>query len=142
MPMPVEWYDKEHTIIKVTIQPNSTWDDYYEAVRWIEAEITKVDHVVDMIFYEESGMPKGNPMPHLKWGTTKIINIPNSGHTIITGATSYTNAFTRLIMTSLGNLMTKTISPYNDKKLVFLSSLEEALAFIHKEREKSEAKEG
>lgn len=139
--MPVEWYDEAQSIIKVTIKPNSTWDDYYEAVRWIEAEITKVDHVVDLIFYEESSMPKGNPMPHLKWGTNKIINIPNSGHTIITGATRYTNAFTRLIMTSLGNLMTKTISPYNDKKLVFLSSLEEALAFISKERTKHEAKE-
>ncbi len=135
MPTPVDWYDEEHSIVKVTITPNSTWEEYYQVIEWIVAEVSKVDHRVDIIFHDDVGMPKGNPMPPLKWGTKRIINLPNAFHTIIAGSQGTTNAFARMVMTTLGRMLLASASPNVDgKQLLFLPSLEEAVAFIIEDR--------
>lgn len=133
MSTPVNWYDYKHNIIIVTINKDSTWSEYYQVIEWIVAEISKVENRVDIVFHDNVGMPKGNPMPHLKWGSQKIVNLPNAGHTIIAGTQGTSNSFTKLVMTTLAKLFMKSSLPNDsDKQLLFMSNLEDALAFLNK----------
>ncbi len=137
MPIEPSWYDEEHSIIKVDIPARSSWDEYYVAVNWIVAEMKTVDHRVDVIFYEEVGMPSGNPIPHLRWGTKQLMALPNMGDTIVAGK-KRNNTFSRIILETVG----KSFSPFvlsaeKKQELVFLSGLKEALAHIYDKRKAS-----
>lgn len=68
MPLPVNWYDDEHSIIVATIRKDTTWDEYHQAVEWIVTQAATVDHRVDAIFHDNVGMPKGNLYPTLDGG--------------------------------------------------------------------------
>ena len=137
MTTPVDWYDEEQSIIKVTITTSSTWEEYYEVVEWIVAEASKVDHRVDIIFHDDVGMPKGNPMPPLKWGTQRLIKLPNVFHTIIAGSQGM-NTFTRSILTTLGRfLLTSSAPNAQGKQLLFMPGLKEAMTYIREDRAQS-----
>jgi hypothetical protein len=137
MALPVNWYDDAHSIIVSTITSTTTWDEYHQAVDWIVTEAAKVDHRVDIIFHDDIGMPKGNPMPHLKQGSVKIIAQENIYLSIIAGSGGY-SGFGRMILAALGKSMIKMrdIVPVlgSEKTLLFLPTLDEALAHIKKVR--------
>jgi hypothetical protein len=131
MPTPVIWHDDEHSIIKVTITPTSTWDEYYQVIAWIVTEVTQVDHRVDIVFNDDVGLPKGNHLTHLKWGSQKIISLSNAGHTIIAGSQGASNSFFRMMMLAVAKYFMKSATS-NDpsKQLLFMPDLEAALAYI------------
>ena len=140
MATPVDWYDDEHTIIKVTITPTSTWEEYHQTVEWIETEATKVDHLINVIFHDEVGMPKGNPIPHLKKGSEVFFNLPNITTVIIAGSQGVNNAFTRVILTTAARMVVATMpSKTEGRQLLFMASLEEALAYIKQNGSRQDA---
>lgn len=73
------WHDEEHTIIRIDIHGDIAWDQWYRVTEQTAAQIAKVPYRVDVILNDMVGMPKGNPMPHLKAGSEKLIAQPNMG---------------------------------------------------------------
>jgi hypothetical protein len=138
MPTPVDWYDDEQTIIKVTITRSSTWNEYHKVIDWIVTEVEKVDHRVDIIFHDEVGMPKGNPLPHLRVGSKKIIDLPNSGHTFIAGSQGMSSTFMQMLMEAIAKVFIQTsfLPSNNDKQLKFVPTFEAALKQIEAARKK------
>lgn len=131
MPTPVNWYDDKRTIIKVTITLSSTWEEYHHAVAWIATEVAKVDHNVTLIFHDNVGMPKGNPIPHLKKGSETFLNLPNVRNVIIAGSQGIGNAFTRVILTTATRMALATLQVKMDgRQLLFMASLEDAIAYL------------
>lgn len=135
MPISVNWYDDELTIIKVTITTDMTWDAYHHVIDWIVTEAGKVEHRVDVIFHDDVGMPKGNPLPHLRRGSDKIISQPNIHSVIIAGSRGYTG-FVRVILETLAKSFMKTPRS-GEGALLFMRNVDEALTYIHKDRSKS-----
>jgi hypothetical protein len=134
MPLSVNWYDNEHSIIIVTITVDTTWSEYDQAVDWIVTESSKVDHRVDLIFHDNVGMPKGNPMPHLKRGSAKIVEQPNIYYSIIAG-TQGASGFGQMILGALAKTYMKLSGSARGRgEILFMRSLEEALAQIQKHR--------
>jgi hypothetical protein len=130
----VNWYDDEHSIIVVTITKDMTWEMYHQAVEWIVSEAAKVDHRVDIVFHDNVGMPKGNPMPHLSWGSAKIVGQPNIQLSIIAGSQGY-SGFGRMILEALAKTYMRFANlPRNNRQLMFMRTLEDALAHIQKDR--------
>ena len=134
MPLSVSWYDDEHSIIVVTITVDTTWGEYDQAIDWIVTEASQVEHRVDVIFHDNVGMPKGNPMPHLKRGSAKIVHQPNIYYTIIAGSQG-TSGFAQMILGAIAKTYVKFSSSAKVRgEILFIRSLEEALAQIKKHR--------
>jgi hypothetical protein len=139
MPLSVKWYDAEHSIIIITITNDTTWNDYHEAIDWTVNEAAQVNHRVDIIFYDDVGMPRGNPMPHLSRGSTKIINQPNIYFSIIAGSQG-SSGFARMMLETLAKTfmkMTRTSSTRTRGGILFLRTLDEALSRIKQDRIRS-----
>lgn len=138
MPLAVNWYDNEQSIIVVTITTDTTWDQYHKAIDWIVSEAKGVDHRVDIIFHDEVGMPKGNPLPHLRTGSTRIIQQSNIRTSIIAGSRGY-SGFTRAILETLARSFSRVIPKGTTQNgLLFMRTLDEAVAYIQKDRLKTE----
>jgi hypothetical protein len=137
MPLPVNWHDDEHSIIVATIRKDTIWEEYHQAVEWIVTEAATVDHRVDTIFHDNVGMPKGNPMPHLKRGSGIIIKQPNIQLTIIAGSQGY-SGFGRMMLEVLAKMYMRQSKqiPSSDRTLMFMRTLEDALVHIQKDRAK------
>lgn len=137
MSLSVNWYDDEHSIIVVTVTTDMTWSEYDQVIDWIVAEASKVDHRVDIIFHDNVGMPKGNPMPHLKRGSAKIVNQPNIYYTIIAG-TQGASGFAQMILGAIAKTYMKfSNSSSVGGEILFMRSLEDALAQIMTHRIRS-----
>lgn len=82
-------------------------------------------------------MPKGNPLPHLQRGSGKIIQQPNIWLTIIAGSQGH-SGFGRIMLETLAKMYARrlTQSTNSDRTLMFMRTLEDALAHIQKERTK------
>lgn len=135
MPVTAAWYDDEHTIIKVTIAPDMTWDAYHQIVDWIVTEAAKVEHRVDIIFHDDVGMPKGNPLPHLTRGSARIIEQRNIHSVIIAGSRGHTG-FVRMMLEALAKSFMK-MPRSGEGTLLFMRNVDEALAHIRKDRSKT-----
>jgi hypothetical protein len=66
MPYIFNWQDPEHTIIRVDIEGQVTWEEYNLLTDRIAEELSNSNHRIDLIYNDKVGMPKGNPLPHLK----------------------------------------------------------------------------
>ena len=136
MALSVKWYDDEHSIVLVTITNDTTWNQYHQAIDWIVAESAQVDHRVDVIFYDDVGMPRGNPMPHLSSGSKKIITQPNIHFTIIAGSQG-SGGFVRMMLETLAKSfmrMRRSATTNARGGMVFLRTLDDALAHIKQDR--------
>lgn len=131
MPYDLHWHDDEHTIIRLDMHGQVTWDAWYVAVDNICAELEQASHRVDIIFHDMTGMPKGNPMPHMKVTMTKLNSQEHIG-TIVSVTRRNQSAFIKTIVEMVTRLMQLT----SVQKGVFVESLDEAVAYIHSEREK------
>jgi hypothetical protein len=139
MSISINWHDDSHSIIVITIARDTTWGDYHQSIDWIVTEAAKVEHRIDIIFHDNVGMPRGNPMPHLSRGSTRIINQPNIHLTIIAGSQGTSN-FIRMIMMALAKtFMRLPVNNNSGRTLQFIRTLEEALAYIQKDRAASSA---
>ncbi|MCA0452360.1 MAG: hypothetical protein LCI00_00070 [Chloroflexi bacterium] len=79
MPYQPEWYDTDKSIICVDINGHVTWDEWYEMNNRVINMMATVPHRVDVIYHDKVGMPKGNPMPHLRATSAKLIAQGNLG---------------------------------------------------------------
>lgn len=131
MSLPVKWYDEEHTIIQATIAKDTTWEDYHKAIDWIIDQAQNVSYRIDLIFLDDVGMPAGNPMSHLKRGSTRVINQANIRLTVLAGSHGY-SGFSRMTL----EILAKAYSYMSVKKgqLLFARDLDEALSIIEKDR--------
>ena len=84
MPFIFNWHDSEHSIVRVDVIGEATWDDFTRATDQIVAELAKTDHRIDIIFNAQSPMPKGNPLPHVKAANRRIAAFGNKVGLVIT----------------------------------------------------------
>lgn len=140
MSLAVKWYDDEHTIVVATIATDTTWEEYHQSVDWIVTEAAKVAHRIDIIFYDNVGMPRGNPMPHLSRGSGRIVSQSNIYLTIIAGSRG-SSGFVRMMLEALAKTFMRMPGNGNNRNngraLMFMRSLDDALAYIQKDRVRS-----
>jgi len=131
MPFDVTWYDEAHTIIRVSIYGDRTWDQYHEAMSKVERELQASLHRIDMILDDKVGMPSGNPMPHLKAELDKLTKYPNLGMSMVVSERSVA-LFPALMMETAGRLYGVDMKRYGR----FFKTMDEALANIQADRAK------
>ena len=133
MPFDVTWYDDQHSIIEVRVYGTPTWEEYHRAIDKVTDYLGAAQHRVDIIFNSASGMPKGNPLPHLKVTFKKFAEYPHFGVTVASGArgpAGFTRAIVDIVSKMLG-----TTSHINGK---FVNTMPEAVAYIQGERAKAD----
>ena len=135
MPYDVKWYDDQHSIIEVHVHDDVTWDQYHGAVDQICAHLAVAQHRVDVVFNSETGMPAGNPLPHLKAAFQKFSSYKTFGMTVPSGERGGRGAstFTRSIVEVVSKI-THTTDQIDGK--VF-KTIDDAVAYIEAERAKT-----
>ena len=136
MPFDVAWYDDQHSIIEVRVYGSPTWEEYHSAIDKVVKDLAAAQSRVDIIFNSASGMPKGNPLPHLKATFKKFSEYPNFGITVASGArgpAGFTRAIVEIVSKMLG--LTSHINGH------FVNSMPEAVAYIQADRAKAEMAE-
>lgn len=135
MGLEVKWYDAEQTILLATIAKDTTWDDYHASIDAILKLAASVNHRVDLVFLDDVGMPKGNPLPHLRNGIARLVKQPNLKLSLIAGSKGYAG-FVRTVLEMVGRIFgNSTRGP----GALFVPDLEEAVARIQADREKERA---
>ena len=133
MPFDVTWYDNQHSIIEVRVYGTPTWEEYHSAIDKVTGDLASAQHRVDIIFNSASGMPKGNPLPHLKATFKKFAQYEHFGITVASGArgpAGFTKAIVEIVSKMLG-----TTSHINGH---FVKNMDEAVAYIEADRAKAE----
>ncbi len=129
MPYIFNWHDPEHTIIRVDIVGQVSWEEYSIVVDRIVDELAKANQRIDVIYNDSVGMPKGNPMPHLKASSTRMMAYKSLG--LITSVSSRSvSSFTKLMI----DIMMRAYQIDNSRSGGFVTTMEEALAIIEKSR--------
>jgi len=82
MPYDFYWHDDAHTLIRYEVHDKITWQEWYEAVNRIIAELAPLSHRVDVIFNNTAGLPSGNPIPPIKWAKAKLATCSNLGRVV------------------------------------------------------------
>ena len=72
MPFDFHWHDPDHSIIRIDTYGETTWDEFTKAVDRIVEELSKTNHRIDVVFNNQTSVPKGNPLPHL-WAAKRRI---------------------------------------------------------------------
>ncbi len=135
MPFDVSWYDDAHSIVRIRVYGKPTWDEYHEAMDQVEAYIAASPHRVDMVMDDEVGMPRGNPMPHLKAALDKLIKHPNLGMSMAASARDIA-LFPSLMMETAGRLYGVDMKRYGR----FVKSMDDAVTVIMADRAKEARK--
>lgn len=129
MPLHISWDNDEKTVIRCEGEGRWTWDEYHTSLENIMDMIRTVNHPVDLIIIERPGsaMPPGSPQPHFQ--RVQKLSPPNMGHTVIVVRSALAKAMSALLTRLPGNLM---------GNVNMVGSLDEAHAFIKRERTKSQ----
>ncbi len=131
MPYIFNWHDPEQTIIRVDIVGQVSWEEYSIVVDRIVDELAKATQRIDVIYNDSVGMPKGNPMPHLKASSSRMTAYKQLG--LITSVSSRSiSSFTKLMI----DIMMRAYQIDNSRSGGFVTTMEEALAIIEKSRAK------
>ncbi len=73
------WDNDDHTIIRLDFDGKATWGEYQTATDRVYEAIEASSTRVDIIFHAVSGMPQGNPLPHLKASSMKLLELEHFG---------------------------------------------------------------
>ena len=133
MSLEVKWYDETHRILLGTIAKDTTWSDYHDAVDRMVYEASQCKHQVDVIFYDEVGMPPGNPLPHVRKGIAKLAQQENIGISIIAGSRG-SSGFVRAIFEAVGKMFGGRPMASGSRFGGFAKTLDEAVTKIYKQR--------
>lgn len=129
MPYIFNWHDPEHSIIRIDIVGQVSWEEYTIVVDRIVDELAKANQRIDVIYNDSVGMPKGNPMPHLKASSARMTAYKTLG--LITSVSSRSvSSFTKLMI----DIMMRAYQIDNSRSGGFVTTLQEALAIIEKSR--------
>ena len=134
MPFIFNWHDQDQTIIRIDIVGQVSWDEYGIVTDRIVDELAKVNHRVDVIYNDKVGMPKGNPMPHLKANLARIATYKNLGVMCSVSSRSV-SSFAKIMI----EIMMRAYNIDNTHSGGFVTTMEEALAIIEKSRASEKA---
>ena len=124
------WHDDAHTIIRVDIYGDTTWNEYHEVFKRIIEEVASASHRIDLILNDpNSRMPDGSPMPHIKMTSQKLATYPNMG--VIVVVSNHSGSMLVSMMVSIVYRIYRI-----DTRLIgeFVDTLEKAEASIARER--------
>ncbi|MBA3869200.1 MAG: hypothetical protein H0X30_08600, partial [Anaerolineae bacterium] len=75
----MHWYDNVHTIVLFTVEKNSTWNDFHDAMNRYAQELENTTKKIDVIIDDRFGLPSGSSLPHLKVQMKKLEKFENFG---------------------------------------------------------------
>ena len=133
MSLEVKWYDEAHTILLGTITKDTTWTDYHDAIDKMINEASQLSYQVDVIFYDDVGMPAGNPLPHIRRGITMLAQQENIASSIIAGSRG-SSGFVRAIFEVIGKMFGNRALPSENRFGGFVKTIDEAVAQIQQRR--------
>ena len=126
MPYELHWDDDDHTILRVDIYGQSTWEQHHETATRIVETMQKVSHRVDVIINDMGGMPPGNPMSHFRATFSKFGAMLNLGLVVVVNHPSF--------LIAVVNLLLRLYRVYNHHNGGFVDSLDAARQLIAKDR--------
>jgi hypothetical protein len=129
MPYYVNWYDDEHSILRITADGVVTWDEYHAVYDEARLLVTASPRRVDVIADPENRMPPGNPLPHFGQLISKWSGVKNFGNLYVV-RNSRLNGFIQSAA-GIAGMMTRT--PIAER-VVFVATLGEALNQIRDDR--------
>lgn len=129
MPYDLNWQDEDRTIIRVDMFDKVTWEQFYEVMDQVAHELAHSSQRIDLILNDSVGMPKGNPIPHLKASSAKLMSYASLG-LIITVTNHKMSPLTRTFIDILKRMQGFDMS----REGGFCDSVEEAVARIDNHR--------
>ncbi len=133
MPYEFNWYNSEHTIIRVDISGQVSWEAYNILTDRVVDELAKATHRIDLIYNDSVGMPEGNPMPYLKASTARMCAQKSLGLIITVSPRSISN-FTKVMI----DILMRAYQVDNSHNGGFVTTMDEALGIINKSRAKDQ----
>ena len=118
MPITVEWFNSEKTIILQTYEGKWDWDDFGDMAKTTQALLDSVEHDVDTIATMDSIRFPSNFISHLNdVASAPALNAKNARWFVVVGGGSLVNSISVLFR-----------SLYSDaqRKVVFAKDLEDA----------------
>ncbi len=134
MPYQPEWYNPEKSIIRVEVNGVVTWDEWYEMIDKLFEMLGSVSQEVSIIYDDKVGMPKGNPMPHLKASTEKLTSHSNLGIIVTVGARRVSG-----VVETMVDVMMRAYRMDTTHYGGFVDSMDEALKLIEASSKKTQA---
>jgi hypothetical protein len=129
MSFTINWHDPEQSILHVINEGNPTWEEYHQKYDAALEAVRAAPHRVDVIMDARTGMPPGNPLPHLKKINEKWDGVPMLGLIIAISARRL-QRFTETAVEIGGVIAGIQTSDF----VVFVGSMEEALQTIEADR--------
>jgi hypothetical protein len=130
MPYDVHWHDPEHTIIRIDVHGDISWDQHHAAMDRVFEEMATVARRVDLIYTGTQPMPSGNPMPHIKKSIARLDQNQNLGLVVIVSPQQVSAIVQTLIDITMR--LYRMSSSHNGG---FVTTLEEAEVIIARDRE-------
>ena len=129
MSFTINWHDPEHSILHVITDGTQTWADYHEKYDKALEAVEAASHRVDVIMEARSGIPAGNPLPHLAQINEQWDGVPMLGLIIAISARRI-QRFTETAVDIAAMISGVQTSEF----IVFVDSMEEALKTINADR--------
>ena len=129
MPFDFSWQDEDHSIIRFDIHGVVSWELWHEAIDKVAAELAKTSHRIDLMFVDTVGMPSGNPIRHIKAGTSELLAYPNMGM-VITVSTHKISVGGQLMIDIMMRVYRMDMKHHGG----FVDTIDDALAVIAQDR--------
>lgn len=131
MTMHVYWDSQQRHVLCAEAQGVWTWDEYYQAIQQMAEQIRTLRERVDIINIRGKGaqMPRGSAIPHFQ---RALKLLPNNAGAVVNVTTT---PFARVMASVFIKLYPGTVG----KKVFFVASIEEARAFIARQRQNEES---
>ena len=130
MPITVQWFDAEHTLIKVDYEGRWTWDEFFAAADDGRALAKSVNHRVDYILDMRNGVIPRSGSTLTNSRTVMAKRAPNSGIFV-----TLTTPFVKTMLNVF-----KNFDREHGSIMYAAGTPEEAIALISKHRQKDKAK--
>lgn len=131
MPFIFNWHDSEHSIVRVDVFGDINWEQFHISVDRVAEELIQADHRIDLIYNDPVGMPKGNPLPHLKVSSSKLDPLRNFGILVLVSPRTL-SGFTKSMIEIAIRVYGLDLSHNGG----FVTTMDEAVAIINKSRAK------
>jgi len=131
MPYEFNWYNSEHSIIRVDIVGEVSWEAFNILTDRVVDELAIANHRIDLIYNDSVGMPEGNPMPYLKASSTRMSAHKSLGLIITVSPRSISN-FTKVMI----DILMRAYQVDKSHNGGFVTTMDEALGIINKSRAK------
>jgi hypothetical protein len=127
VPFDLHWDDDHHTILRIDIHGDSTWEQQYKVVDEAVETLQGVSYRLDVIVHIVGPIPPGDPIPHLKDAVSKLRACPNLGLVVIVNKRTFYRSIAELVL----RLAYRAGSPHHGG---FVDTLDDARQVIAKNR--------